>query len=51
MGPACRKPREARAMLTRGWERRLRRQSEADVLGCRYVVKMTNIEQALWSER
>ena len=22
--PACRKPREARAMLTRGWERRLR---------------------------
>jgi len=23
-GPACRKPREARAILTQGWERRLR---------------------------
>jgi len=37
VGPmsVCRKPREARAILARGWERRLREaEREADVLGC-----------------
>jgi len=37
-------------MLIRGWERRLRRQSEADAMECKDVVKMTNIEGLCWSE-
>jgi len=49
-GPVCRKPQEARAILARGWERRLREASEADVLGCRCVAKMTNIEGKRYGE-
>ena len=30
-------------MLTRGWKRRFR-EAEADVLGCRHVVKVTDVE-------
>jgi len=31
-------------MLIRGWERRLRKQSEANAMECKDVVKMTSIE-------
>jgi len=41
---ACRKPREARAMLKRGWGGDWGMQNEVDAMECKDVVKMKTIE-------